>query len=213
MSQESCWWQSANENWALAASRPVADPSSGVGLADTMVADFARPRPPLWSTRQVENEAPLASGPSLDSQNSQGLDMEKLVLDGDLAALRSSKSRTEWTGMVTSSNVWGPTTPTTATLLEAQESGELMEHMDEANFALDGLKPGQPLRVHRASLQSLLSLCGSMQRRRLLRTHGYVLKAVSLTMVSASWARICGIIYSSVFVALVGLDKHTMNIY
>jgi hypothetical protein len=58
--------------------------------------------------------------------------------------------------------------------LEAQESGEMMEHMDEVNFAMDGLSPGQPLRTRRASLISILSIFGTRQRRRLLRTHGYV---------------------------------------
>ncbi|MCO5549344.1 hypothetical protein L7F22_002814 [Adiantum nelumboides] len=71
-------------------------------------------------------------------------------------------------------NVIGPCAPPTSTLLEAQESGEMMEHVDEANFAMDGLRPGQPLRVCRASLVSLLSIFGTRQRRRLLRTHGMV---------------------------------------
>ncbi|XWS12679.1 hypothetical protein CRYUN_Cryun37aG0110900 [Craigia yunnanensis] len=60
----------------------------------------------------------------------------------------------------------------TSTLMEAQEFGELMEHVDEVNFALDGLKKGQPVRIRRASLLSLLSICGTVQQRRLLRTHG-----------------------------------------
>ena len=62
----------------------------------------------------------------------------------------------------------------TSTLMEAQEFGEMMEHVDEVNFALDGLKKGQPVRIRRASLLSLLSICGTAQQRRLLRTHGYV---------------------------------------
>ncbi|KAE9461839.1 hypothetical protein C3L33_06250, partial [Rhododendron williamsianum] len=63
----------------------------------------------------------------------------------------------------------------TATLMETQECGEMMEHVDEVNFALDGLrKGGQQIRVRRASLLSLLSICGTATRRRLLRTHGYV---------------------------------------
>ena len=171
-SQESCWWQPEGENWAMPSGRPA-------GLQDEgTVAEFSRPRPPVWSSRQVENGGVTTNIPSLASQNSQDVDgddfMEKLALDGDQTADRIPNHRTEWVGAGVSSNSWGPTTPATATLLEAQESGELMAHMDEANFALDGLKPGQPLRVQRASLQSLLSLCGSMQRRRLLRTHGYV---------------------------------------
>ncbi|XP_022892234.1 uncharacterized protein LOC111407143 [Olea europaea var. sylvestris] len=59
-----------------------------------------------------------------------------------------------------------------ATLMETQEFGEMMEHMDEVNFALDGLKKGQPIRTRRASLLSFLSICGTAQQRRLLRVHG-----------------------------------------
>lgn len=62
----------------------------------------------------------------------------------------------------------------TATLMETQEFGEMMEHVDEVNFALDGLRKGQPARIRRASLLSLLSICGTAQQRRLLRTQGYV---------------------------------------
>ncbi|KAL1365120.1 hypothetical protein HN51_013212 [Arachis hypogaea] len=62
--------------------------------------------------------------------------------------------------------------PTTSTLMEAQEFGEMMEHVDEVNFALDGLRKGQPLRIRRASLVSLLGICGTTQQRRLLRSQG-----------------------------------------
>ena len=67
-----------------------------------------------------------------------------------------------------------PAIPSTSTLMEAQEFGEMMEHMDEVNFALDGLRKGQQVRIRRASLVSLLSICSTAQQRRLLRTHGYV---------------------------------------
>ncbi|KAK6149873.1 hypothetical protein DH2020_017398 [Rehmannia glutinosa] len=60
----------------------------------------------------------------------------------------------------------------TTTLMETQEFGEMMEHVDEVNFALDGLKKGQQVRIQRASLLSLLSICGTAQQRRLLRIHG-----------------------------------------
>ncbi|KAL6991034.1 hypothetical protein U1Q18_009157 [Sarracenia purpurea var. burkii] len=60
----------------------------------------------------------------------------------------------------------------TSTLMETQEFGEMMEHVDEVNFALDGLRKGQQARIRRASLLSLLSICGTAYRRRLLRTHG-----------------------------------------
>jgi hypothetical protein len=80
----------------------------------------------------------------------------------------------------------GATTPATSTLLEAQESGEMMEHMDEANFALDGLRPEQPLQIQCASLQSLLSLCGSIQCRRILRTHRYMFRSLYLHWIVGS---------------------------
>ncbi|KAM7254790.1 hypothetical protein ACFE04_020031 [Oxalis oulophora] len=60
----------------------------------------------------------------------------------------------------------------TSTLMEAQEFGEMMEHVDEVNFALDGLRIGQPLRIRRSSFLSLLNISTTMQQRRLLRTQG-----------------------------------------
>ncbi|KAL6538637.1 hypothetical protein OROGR_012625 [Orobanche gracilis] len=60
----------------------------------------------------------------------------------------------------------------TATLMETEESGEMMKHEDEVNFALDGLKMGHPLSIRRASLLSLLSICGTVQQRRHLKIHG-----------------------------------------
>ncbi|KAJ0250575.1 Wings apart-like protein 1 [Hirschfeldia incana] len=63
---------------------------------------------------------------------------------------------------------------TTSTLLEAQEFGELMEHEDEVNFALDGLRKGQQqqVRIRRGSLSSLLAICASQHQRRSLRAQG-----------------------------------------
>ncbi|KAG0472676.1 hypothetical protein HPP92_014533 [Vanilla planifolia] len=60
----------------------------------------------------------------------------------------------------------------TSTLLEAQEFGEMMEHVDEVNFSLDGLKPWHPARIRRSSLLSLLQICSMPQQRRLLRARG-----------------------------------------
>ncbi|KAG0474428.1 hypothetical protein HPP92_014114 [Vanilla planifolia] len=60
----------------------------------------------------------------------------------------------------------------TSTLLEAQEFGEMMEHVDEVNFSLDGLKPWHPARIRRSSLLSLLKICSMPQQRRLLRARG-----------------------------------------
>ncbi|CAK7350627.1 unnamed protein product [Dovyalis caffra] len=81
---------------------------------------------------------------------------------------RHSKSKFERPGKIGNSNFL----TTSTTLMEAQEFGEMMEHVDEVNFALDGLKKGQPLRIKRASLLSLLGICGTQQQRRLLRTQG-----------------------------------------
>ncbi|KAF9683550.1 hypothetical protein SADUNF_Sadunf04G0025400 [Salix dunnii] len=83
---------------------------------------------------------------------------------------RHSKSKLERpnSGKIGNSNVLTSST----TLMEAQEFGEMMEHVDEVNFSLDGLKKGQPLRIKRASLLSLLGICGTQQQRRILRTQG-----------------------------------------
>ncbi|XVF40534.1 hypothetical protein PTKIN_Ptkin01aG0121300 [Pterospermum kingtungense] len=70
----------------------------------------------------------------------------------------------------------------TSTLMEAQEFGEMMEHVDEVNFALDGLRKGQPVRIRRTSLLSLLSICGTAQQRRLLRTHGMAKKIIDAVL-------------------------------
>ncbi|CAN1149809.1 Wings apart-like protein 1 [Linum perenne] len=63
-------------------------------------------------------------------------------------------------------------------LMEAQEFGEMMEHDDEVNFAVDGLRKGGGggggVRIRRASLLSLLSICGTAQQRRNLRAQGTV---------------------------------------
>lgn len=62
----------------------------------------------------------------------------------------------------------------TATLMEAQEFGEMMEHSDEVDFSIDGLRPSKPVRIRRSSLSSLLNLCGTPHQRQLLRAHGLV---------------------------------------
>lgn len=61
-----------------------------------------------------------------------------------------------------------------ATLMEAQEFGEMMEHKDEVDFAIDGLRPGKPVRIRRSSLSSLLNVCAMPRQRQLHRAHGSV---------------------------------------
>ncbi|KAJ1294981.1 hypothetical protein BS78_01G188200 [Paspalum vaginatum] len=60
----------------------------------------------------------------------------------------------------------------TATLMEAEEYGEMMESVDEVTFALDGLRPAAQRRTRRASLLALLGICASAERRRVLRSQG-----------------------------------------
>jgi hypothetical protein len=66
----------------------------------------------------------------------------------------------------------------TATLMEAEEYGEMMESVDEVNFALDGMRPTAPRRVRRASMLSLLGICASAAHRRTLRAQGSVRRSI-----------------------------------
>ena len=60
-----------------------------------------------------------------------------------------------------------------ATLMEAHESGEMMETLDEVSFALDGLRQaGGMTCVQRASALSLAVVCFNPDKRRLLRAKG-----------------------------------------
>ncbi|KAM1593012.1 hypothetical protein FF2_036446 [Malus domestica] len=99
--------------------------------------------------------------------------LKRFPLDGVVSG-RSKKAKTRKEA-VGKNSYRPPPTPSilaTSTLMEAQEFGEMMEHVDEVNFALDGLRKGQPVRIRRASLLSLLSICGTAQQRQLLRTQG-----------------------------------------
>ncbi|CAL9015429.1 unnamed protein product [Prunus brigantina] len=97
--------------------------------------------------------------------------LKRSSFDGQVngAVRRSKKAKTRKEVV---KNSRPPSILATSTLMEAQEFGEMMEHVDEVNFALDGLRKGQPVRIRRASLLSLLSICGTAQQRRLLRTQG-----------------------------------------
>jgi len=65
-----------------------------------------------------------------------------------------------------------PAVAPSATLMEAEEYGEMMESVDEVTFALDGLRPAAQRRTRRASLLALLGICASAERRRVLRVQG-----------------------------------------
>ncbi|MBA0723955.1 hypothetical protein Golax_004496 [Gossypium laxum] len=91
-------------------------------------------------------------------------------LGNDVVGRSKKQKQSQGKKEVTDSSI--PWISVTSSLMEAQEYGEMMEHVDEVNFALDGLKKGQPVRIRRTSLLSLLSVCSTAQQRRLLRTHG-----------------------------------------
>lgn len=114
----------------------------------------------FWSSSQEINAS---------SENSN-LDVFDFDDEGNGAVGRSKKAKHKHNKVGASS----PGVAATSTLMETQEFGEMMEHVDEVDFALDGLKKGQPVRIRRASLVSLLSISGTAQQRRLLRAQGYV---------------------------------------
>ncbi|XP_047093428.1 wings apart-like protein 2 isoform X1 [Lolium rigidum] len=76
-----------------------------------------------------------------------------------------------------------PEPAATATLMEAEEYGEMMESVDEVNFALDGMRPTAPRRVRRASMLSLLGICASAAHRRTLRAQGLVQQIIDNVLV------------------------------
>uniref|UniRef100_J3N3R5 Wings apart-like protein C-terminal domain-containing protein n=2 Tax=Oryza brachyantha TaxID=4533 RepID=J3N3R5_ORYBR len=67
--------------------------------------------------------------------------------------------------------------------MEAEEYGEMMESVDEVNFALDGLRATAPKRVRRASFLALLGICASAPRRRVLRAQGLVQQIIDAILV------------------------------
>jgi len=75
--------------------------------------------------------------------------------------------------------------------MEAQEFGELIENEDEVNFALDGLKKGHKVRIRRAALSSLLSICESQYQRRSLRALGYVYLLKIFSIFLSRLSRVC----------------------
>lgn len=135
-----------------------------------------------FSSQESSSFWPSSLDPSSSQDNSQSTLRRKSHFDDDSTngvVRRGKKHRSGNTGKrfpPSSSSSFahssGSLIPVTSTLMEAQEFGEMMEHVDEVNFALDGLKKGQQLRIRRASLLSLLSICGTVQQRRLLRAQG-----------------------------------------
>lgn len=121
-----------------------------------------------WSTFESDPYG-LDSSPSSLPELPTKVSFDDSSLNG--VGRKSKKARIGKRGLEVPKNS-RPLIPTTSTLMEAQEFGEMMEHVDEVNFALDGLRRNQPVRIRRASLLSLLSICATAQQRRLLRTQG-----------------------------------------
>ncbi|CAH9113791.1 unnamed protein product [Cuscuta europaea] len=100
-----------------------------------------------------------------------------------------------------------------ATLMETQEHGEMMENVDEVNFALDGLRKGQPARIRRASLLSLLSICSTVHQRRLLRAHGMAQTIIDAVVGLPSDDSSSNLAAAALFYIFIsdGLDDHLLD--
>ncbi|XP_020581648.1 uncharacterized protein LOC110025482 isoform X2 [Phalaenopsis equestris] len=134
------------------------------GLAVTLSSQESSPwslDPDLLSLSLRENEDPLDDEETERRTEKKGRKQKRGCID-DLKGQEPAAAMSE-----------------TSTLLETQEFGEMMEHVDEVNFSLDGLQPWQPARIRRASLLSLLSICSVAQRRRLLRARGMADKIIN----------------------------------
>ncbi|XP_044971345.1 wings apart-like protein 2 isoform X1 [Hordeum vulgare subsp. vulgare] len=103
--------------------------------------------------------------------------------------------------------------PATATLMEAEEYGEMMESVDEVNFALDGLRPTAPRRVRRASLLALLGICTSAARRRVLRAQGLVKQIIDNVLALNIDDPSCGVAAAALLFVLASdvQENHVLN--
>uniref|UniRef100_A0ACD5U5S5 Uncharacterized protein n=2 Tax=Avena sativa TaxID=4498 RepID=A0ACD5U5S5_AVESA len=101
----------------------------------------------------------------------------------------------------------------TATLMEAEEYGEMMESVDEVNFALDGLRATAPRRVRRASLLSLLGICASAAHRRVLRAQGLVKQIIDNVLVLNIDDPPCGVAAAALLFVLASdvQDNHLLD--
>ncbi|KAL5229812.1 hypothetical protein ABZP36_028588 [Zizania latifolia] len=66
---------------------------------------------------------------------------------------------------------------------EEEDYGEMMDDVDEVNFALDGMRATAPRRMRRASLLALLGICASAPRRRVLQVQGSVQQIIDAILV------------------------------
>ncbi|KAM0906836.1 hypothetical protein ACQ4PT_016534 [Festuca glaucescens] len=101
----------------------------------------------------------------------------------------------------------------TATLMEAEEYGEMMESVDEVNFALDGMRATAPRRVRRASMLSLLGICASAEHRRTLRAQGLVQQIIDNVLVLNIDDPPCGVAAAALLFVLASdvQDNHLLD--
>jgi hypothetical protein len=147
---------------------------------DDAVSDFSSQESPQdiysfdFSSQDFDSELYGGSNSSQESRQFAALSPRNPVVERKSKKARNGKSEAE--GVSKKVRKKGKSViveaMATATLMETQEFGEMIEHTDEVDFALDGLRKGSPLRIRQASLLSLLNICETVQRRRLLRTNG-----------------------------------------
>ncbi|XP_021902267.1 uncharacterized protein LOC110817858 [Carica papaya] len=176
-----------------------------------------------FSSQESSSFWPSSLDPSSSQDNSQSTLRRKSHFDDDSTngvVRRGKKHRSGNTGKrfpPSSSSSFahssGSLIPVTSTLMEAQEFGEMMEHVDEVNFALDGLKKGQQLRIRRASLLSLLSICGTVQQRRLLRAQGIAKTIVDALLGLSLDDTLSNLAAATLFFVLTGdgQDEHLLE--
>ncbi|XP_078427417.1 wings apart-like protein 2 [Wolffia australiana] len=138
----------------------------------------------------VPSLPPLPPRARLTGNSSKGL---REIKDRDDKRLK--KSEEPFSGRSSSGH-------STATLMEAQEFGEMMELDDEVSFALGGLRRGQPARIRLASLLSLLSNCESAQQRRLLSARGLSKKIIDAIMGLTIDDSACSVAAAALFLVL-----------
>ena len=88
-----------------------------------------------------------------------------------------------------------------------------MEHVDEASFALDNLKSGQPLRIQCASHVSLHSIFSITQQRRLLRTQEMAKPVIDAIVAISTDDPPIALVATTLFYVLAsdGQDEHLLD--
>ncbi|XP_024538615.1 wings apart-like protein homolog isoform X1 [Selaginella moellendorffii] len=189
-SQESFWSSSQESAWSS---------SQEAGFVSSQ--DLSN-----WSSLEIEENVPKKR--KQQQQEEESFQVEKF--EGRATGAKQLNRLQRQVGLSLSRR-WGFSAPPNSTLMEAQESGEMMEQVDEVNFAMDGLREGQPLQVQQASLISILSLCASLQQRRFLRSHGIAKTLVDAIVALPTGDPALSLAASAVFYVLAS-DGHDASV-